>query len=253
MDFAGKVAIVTGASSGIGAATAVLLATHGARVALVGRNERRLHATAAKCEAARGLQMLSVIADLLHDGSCETVVKKTVETFGRIDVLVNCAGKAILTSLFEDSMEAYDELFKLNLRVPYLLTQLALPHLVKTKGNIVNVIGAAMRTKPGFLPYAMARDALERFSKSGAVELAAEGVRMNSVRPGITRTNFLSNFNIDEDVMESTYAYLAKDLPHKRIIEPEEIARMIVFVASDTCPNLNGTNLDVDGAASMAC
>lgn len=249
MSFTGKVVIVTGASSGIGAATAILFAAHGARVTLVGRNEQRLHATEAKCVETNGSQMLSIVADLLHEGSCELVVKRTVETFGRIDVLVNCAGKAILTSLFEDSMEAYDELFKLNLRVPYLLTQLSLPHLVKTKGNIVNVIGAAMRTKPGFLPYAMARDALERFSKSGAVELAAEGVRMNSVRPGITRTNFLSNFNIDEDVMPSTYAYLAKDLPHKRIIEPEEIAHMILFVAGDTCPNLSGTTLDVDGAA----
>lgn len=253
MDFKGKVIIVTGASSGIGAATALCFAKHGANVTLVGRNEYRLLNVTDKCEAVRKRKMLSLILDLTHKGSCEAVVKKTVETFGRIDVLVNCAGKTTMTSLFEESMEAYDEIFLLNLRIPYKLTQYVLPHLKKTKGNIVNVIGAIMQTKPGFLPYSMARDALERFTKSGAVELATEDIRMNSVRPGITRTNFLSNFNIPEHERPGEYDRLAAQVPLKKIIEPDEVAKMIVFVASEECPNLTGAILDIDGAASKTC
>lgn len=253
MEFKGKVIIVTGASSGIGAAASIAFAQRGANVTLVGRNESRLLNVTGKCETANGQKMLSIILDLTHKGSCEAVVKKTVETFGRIDVLVNCAGKTMMTSLFEESMEAFDDIFALNLRIPYKLTQLVLPHLKKRKGNIVNVLGAVMRTKPGFLPYSMARDALERFTKSGAVELATEDIRMNSIRPGITRTNFLSNFNIPEDERQESYERLAQEVPNKRIIEPEEVAKVIVFVASDQCPNLNGAILDIDGAASKTC
>lgn len=250
MDFTGKIAIVTGASSGIGAATAKLFSQHGATLALVGRNETRLHAVASQCEAAKGIRPLCLLYDLVIDGNCDEVVRKTVETFNRIDVLVNCAGKASVTSLFDTNMDVFDELVALNLRVPYKLTQLCTPHLRKTKGNIVNVFGAPGTVKPGFLHFAMVRDALQTFTKAGALELVVEGIRMNAVRPGLTRTNILSNLNVPEDDMSHAYEKLAKTVPNNIIIEPEEVARMILFVASDASPNLTGANLVIDGAAS---
>lgn len=251
MDFTGKVVIVTGASSGIGAASAVLFAKHGAHVTLVGRNEQRLLATTEKCEAARGLKMISLILDLTHEGSCEAVVKKTVETFGKLDVLVNCAGKAMLTSLFEDSMEVFDEIIRLNLRVPYFLTQLSLPHLLKTKGNVVNIVGAHWkRVRHGFIPFSIAKAGLDRFTRSAAVELSSEGVRVNSVQPGIARTNLMGNLNIEEDMFDYFYKFLADEMPNHKIIEPDEVARMVVFVASDMCPSLNGSNMGIHSGST---
>ncbi|KAM3968683.1 3-oxoacyl-[acyl-carrier-protein] reductase FabG-like [Aphomia sociella] len=250
MDFTGKVVIVTGSSSGIGAATAKLFAQHGALLTIVGRDEDRLLAVANACQEAKGNRPLCILVDLTLENSCEEVVRKTGETYKRIDILVNCVGKVTVTSLFDTTMEVFDELIALNLRVPYRLTQLCLPYLKKSKGNIINVFGAPLRTRPGFLPFAMIRDALERFTKSGALELATEGVRMNAVRPGITRTNFLENLNIDRDSMDRAYATISSIVPNQVIIEPDEIARMILFTASDVCPNLNAANLIVDAASS---
>lgn len=251
IDFTGKVVIATGASSGIGAATAKLFAAHGALLTIIGRNETKLLATAKACEEAKGNKPLCLLLDLTAPNSCEEIVRKTVETFGRIDVLINCAGKLCCTSLFDNSMVIFDELIALNLRVPYNLTQQCLRHLIKTKGNIVNVFSAPMRTRPGIMPCAMIRDALERFTKASAIELATEGVRMNAVRPGITRTNYFSNINFDEETMNDTYDLIAKTLPNRSVIEPVEIAKMILFTASDILPNLNASNLIVDGSASQ--
>lgn len=250
MDFTGKTAIVTGASSGIGAATAKLLSAHGATLALVGRNEQRLLEVAKHCEEASKIKPLCLLLDLTVDGNCDEVIRKTVETFKRIDILINCAGKASVTSLFDTTMEIFDDLVALNLRVPYKLTQCCMPYLKKTKGNVVNVFGAPMRVRPGFLPFAMIRDAMERFTKAGALELVSEGVRMNAVRPGITRTKILANLNVEDEFMDQAYDKIAMAMPNNVIIEPEEIAKMILFAASDSCPNLNGASLTVDGAAS---
>ncbi|KOB79009.1 Short-chain dehydrogenase [Operophtera brumata] len=214
MDLTGKVALITGGSSGIGAATAKLFASHGANVAIIGRHEARLLAVGMACEAAKGNQMLVLKFDLTVEGNCEEAIRQTVQTFKKIDILVNCAGKAGMSSLFDNSTEIFDELMALNLRVPYKMTQLCAPHLKDTKGNIVNVFGAPLRVRPGFLPFAMIRDALERFTKAGAVELAAEGIRMNAVRLGITRTNFLTNLNVDDEHMDIAYDRLADLVPN---------------------------------------
>ncbi|GBP67949.1 3-oxoacyl-[acyl-carrier-protein] reductase FabG [Eumeta japonica] len=253
MDFAGKIVIVTGASSGIGAACAVAFAKLGAHLTLVGRDAQRLETTSSKCKEFKNVETLVVRVDLTRECSCREVVNRTIEKFHKIDVLVNSAGNATITSLFEeDCTDVYDAVMELNARVPYKLTHLALPELMKTKGNVVNIIGVSMeRIRPGFLPYAMAKAALERFTKSAALELASVGVRVNAVRPGITRTNFLDNFNVEEENRQKVYDRIAQSLPLKRIIEPEEIANMVTFVASDRCPNMIGSNINVDGAASM--
>ncbi|XP_013178544.1 PREDICTED: uncharacterized oxidoreductase TM_0325-like [Papilio xuthus] len=249
MNLKGKVVIITGASSGIGAETAKLFSSHGALVTAVGRDEVRLTQVADICEAFHGNRPLCVRVDLTEDGGCEEVVKKTVETYKKIDVLVNCAGKTIVSSLFENSMETFDDLVSLNLRVPYKLCQLCVPYLKLTKGNVVNVFGNKGVHRPGFLLSAILTSALQSFTVSGARDLSCEGIRMNAVRPGVTRTHYLANFNVDEDLMDLTYNEIAKAQPQV-INEPEDVAKMILFLAGYEHPNLTGNNLCLDGGAT---
>nr|XP_021193163.2 uncharacterized oxidoreductase SSP0419 [Helicoverpa armigera] len=249
MDFTNKVVIVTGASSGIGAASAILFAKHGAKLTLIGRDEQRLNNVAEKCQEANGLTPLCLRLDLTANGSCAEVITKTVATYERIDVLVNCAAKMLIGSLFDDSMETFDEMLDINLRVPYKLTHLALPYLVKTKGNIVN-LHATKYTKVvhGFLPYTITKAGLERFTRSAAVELSSEGVRMNAVQPGLTKTNILANLAMEKDEIEYAYGVLANKM---KVLDPKEVAKMVLFVASDVCPNLNGADIGLTGGTSF--
>lgn len=250
MSLSDKVAIITGSSSGIGAATAKKFSENGASLTIIGRDESRLLEVARYCEKASGKKPLCLLLDLTANGNCEEVIRKTVETFKRIDILINCAGKLVMTSLFDTTMEAFDELVALNLRVPFKMTQLCAPYLKVTKGNVVNIFGAPFRVRPGFLPIAMIRDALDRFTKAGAVELAAEGIRMNAVRPGITRTNFLNNLNLDEDSLDRVYDKLSTLSPNNQILKPEEIADTIYYVVADLSPNAIGSQIIVDGGAT---
>lgn len=249
MNFTNKVVIITGASSGIGAASAVLFAKYGANLTLVGRNEQRLKAVAEKCQEATGTEPLCLILDLTAKGSCTAVIAKTVAKYERIDVLVNSAAKLSVGSLFDENMATFEEMIDVNLRVPYKLTQLAVPYLVKTKGNIINFNETRFaRIRHGFLPYCISKAGLEKLTKFGAIELASAGVRVNSIRPGLTRTNIMANLDMSEEERQSAYERLAYEM---KIIEPEEVAKMVVFVASGVCPNLNGADVSIDAASTL--
>lgn len=250
IDFTNKSVIITGASSGIGAETARAFAKYGANLTIVGRNKERLEKVALQCQATNGLQPLCILLDLTHENSCEMLINKTIETYKKIDVLINCAGKVKIASVFDKGMEVFDEMMAINLRVPYLLTQLVLPHLLKTGGNIVNV-GSSLssRHRQGFLPYVLSKAALQRFTEHAAAEVATEGVRINCINPGITRTNILNNFNIEDQCLPLVYNVLEENLG--RIIEPKEVAIMICLTASGIFPNLSGSGLHLDGAISM--
>ena len=135
MDFTGKVVVVTGASSGIGASTAEHFASLGASLVITGRNEENLKKVADKCAG----KAFMVIGDLINDEDRVKIIEKTIEKFGKIDVLVNNAGIVGYGGIKETSMEQFDSIIGINLRSVYHLTILATPHLIKTKGNIVNV------------------------------------------------------------------------------------------------------------------
>ncbi|XP_059062736.1 meso-2,3-butanediol dehydrogenase-like [Achroia grisella] len=251
MDFSGKVALVTGGSSGIGAACAKLLAIHGAHVALVGRNEERLNESAMVCHHASGSQPLQLKMDLTENGKCQEAVERTIEKFGKLDILVNSAGKCTVGSLLDDTTDVFDELTKLNLGVTYKITHYAIPHLAKTKGNIVIVVAAPFqKIRHGFGAFSMMNAALIKFTNIAAVELANLGVRINSVGVTVTRTNILSNINIhSEDEREMAYKIIERDNKMK-ILDPEEVAKMVVFISSNLCPNMNGANVCIDSAAT---
>ncbi|XP_013178545.1 PREDICTED: uncharacterized oxidoreductase TM_0325-like [Papilio xuthus] len=248
-NFENKVIIITGGSSGIGAETAKMFAQYKAKLCLVGRNESRLQNVAQHCELISGNVPLCILVDLIQAGSCEKVITKTVEKFKRIDILVNCAGKLKLGTLHESDIDVFDELMAIHLRVPYYLTQLASPHLIKSKGNIVNIGSSYLeRYKPGLLPYNVSKNALEKFTRHAAMEMVTEGVRVNIINPGMTRTNLIHNLNIDEGDVNYAYDNLIAELGLKKILEPKEVAKLILLAACDMMPNMTGSSLKIDGA-----
>ena len=236
MSFAGKVAIVTGASSGIGAATAIAFSKEGARVVLIGRNAEKLSNVANKCN-----QPLVIRADISQDEEAAKVVKQTIDEFGQLDVLVNNAGFATLGSLLKgDIMKAYDDVMGVNLRAAIHLSQLAAPHLIKTQGNIVNISsvgGQYPSPLPVLMTYSVSKAALNHFSECAAVELAPHGVRVNTVSPGPVKTDIIENSNFPW-----TWDDFQKGTSLNRVSEPQEIADLVLFLASDKAKGVTGSN-----------
>jgi NAD(P)-dependent dehydrogenase (short-subunit alcohol dehydrogenase family) len=188
--FAGKVSLVTGASSGIGKGAALELASEGSRLALVGRNESNLQVTKTQClERAAGSltdqEVLLIRADLSSESDTERVVRETIARFNRIDVLVNAAGIIDKGTTESTSLSAYDAMMNINLRSVFHLMQLTIPQLRLTKGNIVNVSSVTgLRAFPGVVAYNMSKAGLDQLTRTAALELAAAGVRVNAVNPG---------------------------------------------------------------------
>jgi len=192
-DLNGKVTLITGASSGIGAATAVLFARWGAKLALTGRNEVNLQRTRDECVRvlpAEAEQPLLVIADVCSEDDVARLVDATIQKFGRLDVLVSNAGSGEYGSIENTSLEQYDRMMNTNVRSHYHLTMLCVPHLIATRGSIVfNSSICGTRTFPGVVAYSMAKSALDQLTRCAAMELAPKGVRVNSVNPGLTDTD----------------------------------------------------------------
>ncbi|RXG53607.1 3-oxoacyl-[acyl-carrier-protein] reductase FabG [Armadillidium vulgare] len=196
---AGKVAIITGASSGIGASTAVLFSKLGASVSLVGRNFENLKAVDSDCAKA-GSQTLCVQADLLKENETESIVTETLKKFGKLDILVNNAGILESGSIENTSLEQYDRLMNTNVRSIYHLTMLAVPHLIKTQGNIVNVSSVnGVRSFAGVLAYSMSKATVDQMTRCAALDLAPKKVRVNSVNPGVVVTNLHKRSGLNEE------------------------------------------------------
>ena len=187
-DLSGKVTVITGASSGIGAATAVLFARLGAKLVLTGRNEANLQRTMEKCVSVRpdAEQPLLVIADMCSEADVARLVDATTKKFGRLDILVNSAGIIEFGSIETTSLEQYDRVMNVSLRAVYQLTMLCVPHLIAARGNVVNVSGLAgtRGAAPELLACSMAKAALDQMTSCTALDLASNGVRVNNVNPG---------------------------------------------------------------------
>lgn len=248
VNFCDKVVLVTGASVGIGEAIAIWFAKSGAKVAIVGRNEKNLKNVASKCQQAKGIQPLSIIADLADEGACEKVAKLTLSRFGRLDVLVNNAGIGVFGTIQDTDMKEYDRVFKVNLRAVYDLTRLLTPALIESKGNIVNISSVGGESVHiGNAPYSMTKAALNHFTRLVALELAPKGVRCNAVLPGATMSNFYERMNGTAEVSEEAFKNFISKIPLGEFCKGEDIAKMVLFIASDNARLVTGASLVVDG------
>ena len=183
MAFTGKVVVITGASSGIGAQTARDFSKLGASLVLIGRNLENLQKVAGECEQSDNV--LTVQADITIEDDVKRIIDEAVKKFSRIDVLVNNAGVLETGSIENTNLDQYDRVMGTNMRSIYHLTMLAVPHLIKTEGSIVNVSSVnGIRSFPGVLAYNISKAAVDQFTRCVALELAPKKVRVNSVNPG---------------------------------------------------------------------
>lgn len=252
MSFSDKVVLLTGASSGIGAETAVYLAKENAQLALVGRSAQKFENVVAKIrETGSEIEPLVILADITVDA--ERIVSETIDKFGRIDVLINNAGFAIPETLESFQAEHFDGMMATNVRAAIQLTQLAAPHLIEAKGNILNVSSAAsLRPFVGYLSYSISKSAMDQFTKCVALELSPKGVRVNSVNPGFILTEFHANAGIPADQVESMLDAFAKLHPIGRIGTADDVVKAIAFITNnDLAPFITGVCMPVDGASSI--
>jgi len=239
-----RVAIVTGASSGIGEATARLLGQNGVDVVLVARRRDRIEAVAAEILAAGG-EALPVTADLSESRAPWRIVDAVLEARGRIDVIVNNAAALYLKQVDEFTLEEFDELVAVNLRAPYFLVQAALPALRQASAPVVvNVSSAAAAMyRVRQTAYGLTKAGLEHMTMNMAAELAPDGIRVACVRPGPVRTELHRAVPDPEERMRQ----LAKTVPLGRLGEPEELARWIWNLVDPASAWVTGCVITVDG------
>ncbi|XP_076816498.1 3-oxoacyl-[acyl-carrier-protein] reductase FabG-like [Clavelina lepadiformis] len=246
-EYIAKVILITGAASGIGQAIANAFAKKGASLSLVDKDEENLNKVTEQCKKAGASKVLAVVADLRVEDNIVRAMNETIETFDRLDVLVNNAGVCRFGSVENVPIESFDFIFHVNVKAHFHFTQLAVPHLEKTKGNVINVssIGGEMPT-PGAIFYGMSKAALIYFTKSAALDLASKGIRMNAVAPAPCDTNLL-NWPGTAVTMKDILEFHAKEQPLGGVnIEKQDVVDAILFLASDSARTITGTSLAVD-------
>jgi len=255
MQFAGKVVLITGASSGIGAATAKHFAKLGASLALAGRNKQNLTKVASECtKSSNDKDHLLLTGELTNEIDTKALLDKTIQYFGKLDVLVNNAGILESGSVENTNMAQYDRLMNTNVRSIYHLTTLAVPHLIKTKGNIVNVSSVnGIRAFPGVFAYCISKAAVDQLTRCAALDLGPKQVRVNSVNPGVTVTNLHTTGGMNKEQYEAFLKRAQETHVLGRPGQPEEVARTIAFLASDDASFITGVSMPVDGGRHAMC
>lgn len=247
MSFIQKVILVTGASSGIGADAAKHLAKLGGKLSIVGRNEKLLNEVAEDIKKSVGsVKPLVIVADVTKDA--ERIISETVNHFGQLDVLVNNAGIYQQDSVVDFKVTVFDDILNTNVRAAAILTSLAVPHLEKTKGNIINVSSiAGVKALKTTTSYCISKAALDQFTKCVAIDLAPKGIRVNSINPAMIRTPIFEKLGLNaketEQLMDSAKAVH----PIGRIGEPSDTSAAIAYLASDAQSFITGIILPVDG------
>src|ERR1700691_1905744 len=230
--FEGKVVIVTGAGSGIGAATALRFLQEGAYVVVNGRREHKLHETIAGFDAAKSLVHPGDVSD---EAYVKRLVEDTVNKFGKLDVLVNNAGMAIFGPFAQTTTQDWRKVMGTDLDSVYFASREALPHLLKTKGSIVNLSSVSgLGGDWGLSAYNAAKGAITNFTRALALEYGSRGVRINAVAPSLTSSEATADLEKSKAVM----AAFADRLPIGRAATPDEIARVTAVLASRTPPLL---------------
>lgn len=248
-----KTILVTGASSGIGRASALLFAENGWNVVAVGRNQKDLSTLRDEAQNKDGIVKIH-LADLLEATQIERVINDSLESFSRIDSLVNAAGIILNGSIETTTPDEWDKMMNINLRVVFSVMQKCIPHLEITKGNIVNVSSVAgTRSFPNILAYCVSKAAVDQLTRCAALELASKGIRVNAVNPGVVVTNLHRRGGMAEEAYEKFLENSKNTHPIGRPGTPEEVADLIYFLASEKAGWITGATYEIDGGRAQTC
>lgn len=252
MSFKGKVILITGASSGIGADCARHLARLGGKVAIIGRNVERLNDVAEEIKNNGSPTPLSIVGDVTQDA--QRIIDDTIKHFGQLDVLVNNAGILIQDNVAESfNIEEFDRIWNTNLRSVAILTHLAVPYLEKTKGNIVNISSiAGLMSFANTLAYCVSKSALDQFTKCCAIDLAPKKIRVNAINPAMIRTPIFGALGLDSAGTEQLFKDSVEQYLVGRIGEVSDTSAAIEYLASDSASFLTGLLLPVDGGVTTS-
>ncbi len=254
MKLKGKVAIVTGAGSGIGKASAEIFAQEGASVVVVDWN-REAGVQAAESIRAQSGEAVYCFADVSNSRDIANMVDAAVQKYGRLDVLMNNAAVQIMAKLTETSEEVWDRIHSVNLKGVFLGCKYAIPAMIRTGGgsivNMASVLGFV--GDPDLAAYCAAKGGVIALSKAGALTYGPQGVRMNCICPGDVETPLVEDyFNKDPDPARLRQEVSSK-YALRRIASPREVAQLAVFLASDESSFVTGSTMVIDGGLTVKC
>ncbi|KAF9423507.1 hypothetical protein HW555_001062 [Spodoptera exigua] len=253
MSFINKVVLVTGAGSGIGQAISLQFAKYTARLSLVDKDEANLKKTGEQCQKLIRAKVLTTVAELRQEDDIKKAVANTKAEFGRIDIVVNCAGIYKPTSIFDSNLvELFDDVMASNLRSVVFLISCVVDELAETKGNIINITGQ-MRALGAFkgIAYQTVIAALEHLTTSLASDLAPKGVRVNSISPGVVKTNILENAGVKPEESEAFWNE-ASSSPLNKLVKTEDVAEFVTFLASDKARAMTGCTYSIDAGLGLS-
>jgi NAD(P)-dependent dehydrogenase (short-subunit alcohol dehydrogenase family) len=194
------------------------------------------------------------LADVTETSQMDRLVTETVESHGRIDILVNAAGIIKNGSIEDTTLDEWDKMMNINLRSMFYLMQKCIPHLVASKGNIVNVSSVTgLRAFPNVLAYCVSKAGTDQLTRCAALELAPKGVRVNAVNPGVVVTNLHKRGGMGEDSYEKFLANAKNTHPLGRAGTSEEVAELITFLASEKAGWITGATYSIDGGRAQTC
>jgi NAD(P)-dependent dehydrogenase (short-subunit alcohol dehydrogenase family) len=244
--FTGKTALVTGAASGIGKATAIRLAEEGADVACLDLSASGLAETAQEIQAL-GRKVHTFECDVSSETSVLAAVRGAVDGLGKLDVLCNVAGILRADHTHELRLEDWNRILAVNLTGTFLMCRAAIPHLLETRGNIVNMSStAALGSHPWMAAYAASKGGILSMTRALSVEYVKQGLRVNAICPGGIKTPLHGQFNLPKD---ADIELLKGAIPFVDYAGPEHIASAVAFIASDDGRYMNGSEIRLDGGA----
>jgi NAD(P)-dependent dehydrogenase (short-subunit alcohol dehydrogenase family) len=251
----GYVALVSGGGTGIGEAIARAFARAGAAVAISGRRSGVLEVAATAIEQETGVQVLPIAGDVADRADCERMVRETMTGFGRLDALVNNAGVSRGGPLGSMAEPTVHEVVDVDLKGPIFLTQAALPHLTRSgesrRASILNISSSVtVHPVPNYSVYSAAKAGLDMLTRCWAIELAPARIRVNAILPGIVRTPVFEGM-LPKEAIEAHLERFGRLTPLGRIGEPEDVARLALFLASPASEWTTGAVIPLDGGLSL--
>jgi NAD(P)-dependent dehydrogenase (short-subunit alcohol dehydrogenase family) len=245
--------IVTGASSGIGRATAMRFGRAGAAVVAVGRDAAAL-ADVARAVEGEGGTCSTVTADVTEAAAPSRIIAAALKQMGGLTTLVNAAGIIGNGSIETTTDEEWDTMMDINARAPFRLMRAAMPSLIESKGSVVNVSSVTgLRSFPGVLAYCVSKSAIDQLTRCAALEVAAKGVRINAVNPGVVISNLHRRGGMNEEKYSAFLEHSKATHPIGRPGEPTEIADLIFFLASPGAAWITGETVSIDGGRHLTC